>query len=94
LERADIMLNDVVWHATSIGYKNSELYSLYEKARQMVFKKLEPEAALENAAHPEWYGQICNMCEVWTRSHVPTVCAFCGGELVPFPLNDDVVADE
>lgn len=90
LERSDIITPDnIVWQSTSIGYKNRDLYFLYEKARLYAFAKLEPDAAKENSTHPERYGQICNLCELWTRSHEPNVCAFCSNELLPFPLNED-----
>ena len=89
LNRDDQIIDGITWHATSINYKNLHAYYLYEKSRRTVFAKLEPEAAAENAAHPEWYGQICYHCEIWRRSHKPKACSVCGGELLPFTLNED-----
>lgn len=89
MNREDKTIDGITWHATSCGYKNTDIYFLHEKLSFMVFAKLEPEAAAENAAHPERYGQICCHCEIWTRSHQPKVCPICNGELLPFPLNED-----
>ncbi|MDM5175618.1 hypothetical protein PO883_00130 [Massilia sp. DJPM01] len=88
LSRKDKFIDGLIWHATCCGYKNLHAYFLLDKSRALAFKKLEPEAAADNATKPELYGQICHHCEIWTRSHQPKACPVCKGELLQLPLNE------
>lgn len=89
LNRKDRTIDGIDWHAAGCNYTNLHLYFLYEKMLLLVFAKLEPEAAANNAEHPEWYGKVCYHCEIWTESHDLEICPICSGELLPLPLDAD-----
>ncbi len=78
------------WESTASNYAvERDLEYEYEKLRQMVFEKLEPESARENMNHPEWYGKQCVYCSLWTRKTDQEHCPFCGHELLSIPIGDN-----
>lgn len=90
LNRETTKIDGVFWSPTCTHYDvERELEFKYEKLRELVFQKLEPEGAKNNAAHPEWYGKLCVPCSMWTRQYSANTCGKCGCELVLFPLNED-----
>lgn len=89
LSRESFKSKGILWEATCTHYDvERELEFKYEKLRNLVFDKLEPEAAKENDLHPEWYGKMCVICSIWTRDFSTESCAICGHELILFPLNE------
>ena len=89
LERPVISLDGYDWESTTNSYDIApEIYHLYEKKSIEAFAKLEPEAAIENKAHPEWYAKWCVYCRRWSRHYPKDNCPKCGHELLPLPLNE------
>lgn len=90
LGRPSKLIDGQQWESTTNSYNISlKIFHLYEKTRNWVFAKLEPEAAEENKNHPEWYGKWCIYCKIWTRKYEKENCPNCGNELLLLPLNED-----
>lgn len=89
LERPTQIIAGSEWGSTTNSYDVSpEILHLYEKTRERVFAKLEPEADEENKKHTELFGKRCLYCRIWTRSFSKKNCPICRNELLKMPLNE------
>ena len=87
--RAPIVVNGVLWKPVrSADIVDKELKFLSWKLLDIAFAHLEPEAAAENATHPERYDKFCVYCEIRTDARSLLTCPICEHELLDFPLND------
>ena len=85
LNRKPISINGITWKPIEEVYNiSSENRTFYEMLQFKVFDKLEPEAALDNKAHPERYGRVCYYDLIWTESHAH-VCPFCRRKTLIIP---------
>ena len=88
LRRESISKDGRLWEPFARNYDVPlEIEGLFEELQQKIFERLEPEAHAENLRHREQFGWQCLRCRVYTRPETQK-CGFCGGILLPFPLNE------
>jgi len=86
--RKPIVLNGVRWKPVqSAKVVDKDMKFLFWKLGTEVFSRLDPEAAADNAAHPERYHKYCVYCEIRTGERSLTICPICEHELLEYPLN-------
>jgi len=87
--RMPIVLNGARWEpvrSAKVVDKDSEFR--FWKISAEIFSRLNPEAADDNAAHPERYDKYCIYCEIRTAERSLSTCPICEHELLEYPLND------
>ncbi|MDM5175617.1 hypothetical protein PO883_00125 [Massilia sp. DJPM01] len=87
--RKPFILNGILWKPVpKCDLINEDIKFLHWKLRHEIFARLDPEAAAENAAHPERYERWCLYCGICTKEISITTCPICEHELLNLPLND------
>lgn len=87
--RQPLDINGVRWMPVASSQAvNKDIEFWHWKLTAKVFARLEPEAAAENAAHPERYNRFCVYCEIRTGEMSLITCPICEHELLDLPLND------
>jgi len=89
LRRQPITINGILWKPIrKADAIDPDLDFLSQKYSALIFDRLEPEAAADNAAHPERYARWCVYCGLYTKERSPQTCPVCEHELLDLPLND------
>jgi hypothetical protein len=94
LARPPVTRGENIWYPLGMPYAVApELFTQHERARAQVFLRLCPEAARENARHPEWFGAACFRCLRYRRQAGEGSCPTCGEALLSIPLNEETTHD-